>query len=134
MQHTRASLNRIIPKVGDGLYDNERRKLLEIVEDTTEGVHDTLIAACDDARYKELGGGEGHRNCADNLVEGLGALGWFLSSLFSTSLIVACLIFLGIDFRLMGLLRGGIRGRDGRKLSELIGNRYQRPAIHAFAS
>jgi uncharacterized protein YcgI (DUF1989 family) len=77
MQHTRASLNRIIPKVGDGLYDNERRKLLEIVEDTTEGVHDTLIAACDDARYKELGGGEGHRNCADNLVEGLGALGWF---------------------------------------------------------
>ncbi|PMD57740.1 Aminomethyltransferase [Hyaloscypha bicolor E] len=75
MQHTRASLNRIIPKVGDGLYDNKRRKLLEIVEDTTEGVHDTLIAACDDARYRELGGGEGHRNCADNLVEGLGALG-----------------------------------------------------------
>ena len=107
---------------------------MEIVEDTTEGVHDTLIAACDDARYKELGGGEGHRNCADNLVEGLGALGWFLSSLFSTSLIVACLIFLGIDFRLMGLLRGGTRGRDGRKLSELIGNRYQRSAIHAFAS
>lgn len=48
---------------------------MEIVEDTTEGVHDTLIAACDDARYRELGGGEGHRNCADNLVEGLGALG-----------------------------------------------------------
>jgi uncharacterized protein YcgI (DUF1989 family) len=61
--------------VGDGLYDNERRKMLTIVEDTTEGVHDTLIAACDTARYRELGGEEGHRNCANNLVEGLQALG-----------------------------------------------------------
>jgi uncharacterized protein YcgI (DUF1989 family) len=78
MQHTRASLNRIIPKVGDGLYDNERRKMLTVVEDTTEGVHDTLIAACDAARYKELKGEEGHRNCADNLVEGLAGLGWCL--------------------------------------------------------
>ncbi|PMD31680.1 hypothetical protein L207DRAFT_591114 [Hyaloscypha variabilis F] len=75
MQHTRASLNRIIPKVGDGLFDNERRKLLTVTEDTTEGVHDTLIAACDRARYVELGGGEGHRNCADNLIEALEVLG-----------------------------------------------------------
>jgi len=75
MQHTRASLNRTIPRVGDGLYDNERRKMLTVVEDTTEGVHDTLIAACDAARYRELGGEEGHRNCANNLVEGLRALG-----------------------------------------------------------
>ena len=50
MQHTRASLNKIIPKVGDGLYSNERVKLLTVVEDTTEGVHDTLIAACDRQR------------------------------------------------------------------------------------
>jgi uncharacterized protein len=75
MQHTRASLNRVIPKVGDGLYDNERKKLLTIVEDTTEGIHDTLIAACDRQRYEELGGGSEHRNCADNLVEGLRAIG-----------------------------------------------------------
>jgi len=75
MQHTRASLCRVIPKVGDGLYDNERRKMLTIVEDTTDGVHDTLIAACDKERYLELGGGEGHRHCAGNLVEGLSALG-----------------------------------------------------------
>ena len=66
-----------MPKVGDGLYDNERRKMLTVTEDTTEGVHDTLIAACDKQRYEELGGEEGHRNCADNLVEGLGALGEF---------------------------------------------------------
>ena len=51
--------------------------MLTITEDTTDGVHDTLIAACDAARYRELGGEEGHRNCADNLVEGLGALGMY---------------------------------------------------------
>jgi uncharacterized protein YcgI (DUF1989 family) len=75
MQHTRASLNRIIPKVGDGLYNNERVKMLTVTEDTTSGIHDTMIAACDKQRYEELGGGSEHRNCADNLVEGLGALG-----------------------------------------------------------
>ena len=82
MQHTRASLNRIIPKVGDGLYNNERVKLLTVVEDTTEGIHDTMIAACDSARYVELGGGHEHRNCADNLVEGLAGLGEFHFTLF----------------------------------------------------
>jgi uncharacterized protein YcgI (DUF1989 family) len=82
MQHTRASLNRTIPRVGDGLYNNERVKILTIVEDTTAGVHDTLIAACDRQRYEELGGGSAHRNCADNLVEGLGVLGELVFVLF----------------------------------------------------
>jgi uncharacterized protein YcgI (DUF1989 family) len=72
----------VIPKVGDGLYDNERRKMLTIVEDTTDGVHDTLIAACDKERYLELGGEEGHRHCAGNMVEGLGALGDLSSVLY----------------------------------------------------
>jgi uncharacterized protein YcgI (DUF1989 family) len=74
MQHTRASLQRTIPIVRDSLYSNERKKMLTILEDTC-GVHDTLIAACDRYRYLELGAEEGHRNCADNLVEGLSALG-----------------------------------------------------------
>jgi len=71
----RASLNKIIPKAGDGLYNNERKKMLTLTEDTTEGIHDTLIAACDQYRYEELGGEKGHRNCADNLVEGLREIG-----------------------------------------------------------
>ncbi len=53
--------------------------MLTIMEDTTEGAHDTLIAACDRWRYEELGGEVGHRNCADNLVEGLQALRRFLA-------------------------------------------------------
>ena len=48
--------------------------MLIVVEDTTAGIHDTLIAACDKQRYEELGGEEGHRNCADNLVEGLSGI------------------------------------------------------------
>jgi uncharacterized protein YcgI (DUF1989 family) len=52
--------------------------MFTIVEDTTEGAHDTLISACERWRYQEIGGGEGHRNCADNLVEGLQGLGEFL--------------------------------------------------------
>lgn len=76
--HTRATIQRTIPTVGDGLYNNERKKLLTITEDTY-GVHDTLIAACDRYRYAELGvegALEGsHRNCAENLVEGLESLG-----------------------------------------------------------
>lgn len=75
MQHTRASLNKIIPKVGDGLYNNERVKMLTVTEDTSAGIHDTMIAACDKQRYEELGGGSEHRNCADNLVEGLAEIG-----------------------------------------------------------
>lgn len=77
MQHTRASLNSLRPKVGDGLYNNERQKMFTITEDTTKGIHDTMIAACDSARYVELGGGKDHRNCADNLVEGLQILSKF---------------------------------------------------------
>jgi len=74
-QHTRASLCRTIPRIGDGLYNNRRERILTVTEDTTPGIHDTLIAACDKQRYEELGGGSEHRNCGDNLVEGLGAIG-----------------------------------------------------------
>ena len=77
MQHTRACLNRTIPKTGDGVYNNKREKILTLTEDTTAGHHDTLIAACDEERYLELAGeeGRGHRNCSDNMGEGLKAIG-----------------------------------------------------------
>lgn len=75
MQHTRASLNKIIPEVGDTLTSNERKGMLTVLEDTTGGVHDTLIAACDKWRYEELGAVGHHDNCADNLSQGLHDLG-----------------------------------------------------------
>lgn len=75
MEHSRASLLTLSPKVGDTLVTNHRRAILTLVEDTTPGVHDTLIAACDRHRYKQLGVDGHHDNCTDNLAAALGSLG-----------------------------------------------------------
>ncbi|KAF2435763.1 hypothetical protein EJ08DRAFT_288127 [Tothia fuscella] len=73
MPHTRASLSRLTPKVNDTLVSNLRAPMLTIVEDTSPGVHDTLVAACDPQRYRELGveKWEEHGSCAENLVMAL---------------------------------------------------------------
>src|SRR5258706_10149366 len=47
MQSTHVSLGKLIPQVDDTLVSNERKPMLTIVEDTTDGAHDTLVAACD---------------------------------------------------------------------------------------
>ncbi len=75
MEHTRATLTKMRPDVGDALYSNRRRPILTLVEDTSPGVHDTLIAACDDYRYGLLGCTEYHDNCTDNLAAALYELG-----------------------------------------------------------
>lgn len=75
MQHTRASLNKTIPQPGDTLTSNERKPMVTLVEDTTGGIHDTLIAACDRWRYEELGAKGYHENCADNMDAALRSLG-----------------------------------------------------------
>lgn len=74
-EHTRAALGRIAPRVGDALLTNRRRPILTLVEDTSPGVHDTLIAACDLFRYVGLGCDDYHDNCADNLRMALAAIG-----------------------------------------------------------
>jgi uncharacterized protein len=75
MEHTRATLTRLRPQAGDGLYTNRRRKILTMTEDTSRGDHDTLIAACDSERYIFLGVKEYHDNCTDNLFAAMQALG-----------------------------------------------------------
>ena len=75
MEHTRATLTRLRPKVGDGLYTNRRRKILTMTGDTSRGDHDTLIAACDSERYILLGVKEYHDNCTHNLFAAMQALG-----------------------------------------------------------
>jgi uncharacterized protein YcgI (DUF1989 family) len=75
MEHSRVSLNAIIPKVGGVMVTNKRRPILTLVEDTSGGIHDTMIAACDRYRYENLGCTEYHDNCTDNLAAGLGELG-----------------------------------------------------------
>lgn len=75
MEHMRAAIDRISPKPGDKLVTNKRRPILTLVEDTSPGVHDTFIAACDIYRYQGLGVAHYHDNCADNLHAGLSDLG-----------------------------------------------------------
>ena len=74
MEHTRPALGRITPKVGDTLVTNKRRPILTMVEDTSTGIHDTLMAACDRQRYEQLGCTEYHDNCTDNLAAALAEL------------------------------------------------------------
>tara|TARA_Y100000588_G_scaffold254005_1_gene268531 strand:- start:538 stop:1182 length:645 start_codon:yes stop_codon:yes gene_type:complete len=75
MEHTRTTLAKMVPAVGDPLYTNRRRPIVRLVEDTTSGVHDTLMAACDTHRYALLGCTEYHDNCTDNLQAALYMLG-----------------------------------------------------------
>jgi len=68
--YTRSMLGRIYVRDGDTLYTNQRRPILEILEDAV-GYHDILFPACD-AQYYELRFGlPGHRNCLDNLSAAL---------------------------------------------------------------
>jgi uncharacterized protein YcgI (DUF1989 family) len=76
MEHTRIAIGRIIPKVGDALVTNRRRPILSLIEDTSGGIHDTLVAACDRWRYELLGCATYHDNCTDNLAAALKELGF----------------------------------------------------------
>ncbi|MGI9355527.1 MAG: DUF1989 domain-containing protein [Rhizobiaceae bacterium] len=75
MEHLRATLASIFPRAGDDLVTNRRRAILHFVEDTSPGIHDTIMAACDNYRYGLLGCKEYHDNCSDNLHASLRRLG-----------------------------------------------------------
>jgi uncharacterized protein YcgI (DUF1989 family) len=66
---------KLVPTVGDTMVTNHRRPMLSLVEDTTPGVHDMLMAACDVYRYELLGAIGYHDNCTDNLRSALRAIG-----------------------------------------------------------
>jgi uncharacterized protein len=75
MEASRVWSQRLNPVVGDSFVTNYRNPILTIVEDTSPGVHDTFMAACDHHRYRRLGVVEYHRNCLDNMYEALKELG-----------------------------------------------------------
>jgi uncharacterized protein YcgI (DUF1989 family) len=70
LPHSRSSTQHMVPKVNDLFVSNLREPMLTLVEDTSSGAHDTLMAACDPARYRQLGVDhwEEHGSCAENLV------------------------------------------------------------------
>ena len=75
MEHCRPALLKTIPRPGDVLVTNRRRPILTLLEDTSPGIHDTLMAACDLYRYQLLGCKTYHDNCTDNLGRALEAMG-----------------------------------------------------------
>lgn len=74
MCHTRATLCKTHPARGDTLVSQKRAPMVTLAEDTSPGVHDTLIAACDRWRYAELGVDGYHESCTDNCWDALDAL------------------------------------------------------------
>ena len=51
MEASRASFMKLAAAVGDTFVTNQRRPILTLVEDTSNCVHDTLMAPCDRWRY-----------------------------------------------------------------------------------
>ncbi len=75
MEHIHVDLGSIFPRAGDRLITNRRQAILHFEQDTSPGVHDTVIAACDTYRYQQLGCAAYHDNCTDNLRMALIAIG-----------------------------------------------------------
>ena len=71
--HTRTYTGRLFPGIGEQFVTTRRRPILTLTADTSPGVHDMLIAACDTERYRTLGVAE-HGSCAANLRTALAEL------------------------------------------------------------
>lgn len=61
-------------KPGFVLASNRRDNLMRILEDTV-GYHDIVVPCCDTETYITRYGLYGHRNCLENLKEGLASIG-----------------------------------------------------------
>ncbi|MSO92083.1 MAG: urea carboxylase-associated family protein [Rhodospirillales bacterium] len=66
-EHTKPSIEKLFPRVGDAAYTNRRRAIVTVVEDNSPGQHDMEYAACDPARYRDLGVTGYHASCHENL-------------------------------------------------------------------
>lgn len=74
-EHTKPSIEKLFPHLGDSAYTNQRHKVVTVVEDISPGQHDMQYAACDATRYAELGVEGYHDSCQDNLHAALKAHG-----------------------------------------------------------
>jgi uncharacterized protein YcgI (DUF1989 family) len=75
MEHTRSTNSRWTPTVGAVFVSTRRRPMLTLIEDTSPGIHDTLLCACSPEIYRELGCSGWHASCEENLHAALAAVG-----------------------------------------------------------
>jgi uncharacterized protein YcgI (DUF1989 family) len=73
--HTWVTTRSLKPRVGDSFLSRFRRPLLDLVEDGAGGMHDMMIAACDQARYEQFGVVGAHASCSENLRSAMARLG-----------------------------------------------------------
>jgi len=72
--HARDRCERLFPRPGEWFYDQHGVAILELIADTSPGVHDMLFPACDRWLY-ESRGLPGHPNCRDNFLAALASAG-----------------------------------------------------------
>jgi uncharacterized protein YcgI (DUF1989 family) len=73
--HTWVTTFCVRPRAGDEFLSRFRRRMLRFVEDGAEGVHDMMIAACDQFRYEFFGHEGPHASCSENLCVAMRRLG-----------------------------------------------------------
>jgi uncharacterized protein len=74
--HSWVSTRHVRPRQGDTLLSRFRRAMLDFVEDGAGGVHDMMIAACDQFRYEQFGYRGNHPSCSGNLETAMRRLGF----------------------------------------------------------
>jgi hypothetical protein len=73
--HTWVTTFSVKPREGHTFLSRFRRPMLSFVEDGANGVHDMLIAACDQFRYEFFGHEGPHPSCSENLAVAMRRLG-----------------------------------------------------------
>jgi hypothetical protein len=73
--HSWVTTRSIKPRPGDTLLSRFRRPMLDFLEDGAAGMHDMLLAACDQTRYEQYGHVGPHASCSDNLRNAMARLG-----------------------------------------------------------
>ena len=79
VDHTRSFNSCAVINVGLALMSSKRRPMLTLVEDTSQGRHDTILCPCSAEIYQQLGCTTYHRSCTENLHEALAEVGLTLS-------------------------------------------------------
>lgn len=73
--HTWVTTFCVRPRAGDEFLSRFRRPMLRFAEDGAKGVHDMMIAACDQFRYEFFGHKGPHASCSENLCVAMRRLG-----------------------------------------------------------
>jgi uncharacterized protein len=72
--HTRDRCERLFPRPGEHFCDQYGVPIVELIADTSPGVHDMLFPPCDRWMYQSRGL-PGHPNCRDNFLAALASVG-----------------------------------------------------------